>query len=110
MSTTTKSSRLPQLFQAMLARAQTSGTDRSTDLFGGARLAVRCVDGVVTLTISRRGKDVGSTELVTFQRDLVPEGALRWPQDGSQRVVERYDGEWHCVAFRWAIESKEHCR
>jgi hypothetical protein len=107
MTTATKPSRLPQLFAALLARAQTTGDDRSTDLPGGARLAVRCVDGVVTLTISRRTKPLGATEIVTFCRDLVPEGALRWPQDGSQKVVERFDGVWHCVAFRWALGGEE---
>ena len=108
MTTTTRApSRLPQLFAALLARASVTGTDRSTDLPGGARLAVRCVDGVITLTISRRGKPVGSTELVTFCRDLVPAGALRWPEDGTQRAVERYDGQWHCVAFRWALEEAQ---
>lgn len=107
MTTTTRPSRLPQLFAALLARAQVTRTDRSTDLPGGARLAVRCRNNEVTLTISRRGKDVGATELVTFQRDLVPPHALRWPESGAQHIAERYDGSWHCVAFRWALEGGE---
>ena len=92
---------LSSIFTELHRNAARTGLDRATDLRGGARLAVRCREGVVTLTISRKGKRVGDVELVTFRRDCgVPESAVRFPLDEQgQRVV---DGAVHFyIAYRW---------
>lgn len=93
---------LSSIFTELHRNAARTGTDRATDLRGGARLAVRVKEGIVTLTISRKAKKLGDVELVTFKRDCgVPDTATRFPADG-QRLIE-HDGEpWHSVSFRWA--------
>jgi hypothetical protein len=75
------------------------------ELNGGARLAVRVLGDVTTLTISRKQKPVGAVELKTFLRDCgVPESAVRFPQEG-QSVREREGSQWHSVTYRWRNES-----
>jgi hypothetical protein len=83
--------------QAKLQAART-GTDRPLDLKGGARLVVRVHDGIVTLTISRKGKRLGATELVTFQQHCaIPAEAARYPAEG-----QGLKGDAYYVAYRWA--------
>ena len=55
---------LSSLYQELHRRAADTGEDRATTLKGGARLAVRVAQGIVTLTISRKGKQLGATEIV----------------------------------------------
>lgn len=89
------------MYQELHRRAAETGQDRAIDLRGGARLAVRVQEGVVTLTISRQKKPLGATEIEVFRRDCgVPSTAIRFPLDaqGSRTV----DGVlWHYIAFRW---------
>jgi len=88
--------------------AQETGNDAARELHGGARLAVRVVGDVTTLTISRKTKRVGDTELKTFVRDCgVPSDAIRFPQEG-QNPREAVDGTtWWYVAYRWREETSE---
>jgi hypothetical protein len=92
---------LANIFLEMKRRATQTGEERATDLRGGARLAVRVQAGVVTLTISRKAKKVGSTELEVFKRDCgVPSAAIRFPQEGQNtRTVE--DVLYYYIAYRW---------
>jgi len=92
---------LANLYTELHRRARESGEDRALDLKGGARLAVRVLDGVTTLTISRKGKRLGDTELVTFKRDCgVPTDAIRFPPDG-----QGLKGDAYYVAYRWRDET-----
>ena len=92
---------LSSLYTELHRAAARTGTDRSIDLRGGARIAVRVQDGVVTLTISRKSKHIGDAELITFKRDCtVPETAVRFPLEG-QRIIERDGVVWHSVSYRW---------
>jgi hypothetical protein len=64
-------------------------------------LAVRVQAGVVTLTISRKAKRIGDTELITFKRDCgVPDSAVRFPLD-EQGTKEHDGATWHFITFRW---------
>jgi hypothetical protein len=91
---------LANLFMELKIQAARNQTDRALDLKGGARLAVRVVDGVTTLTISRKGKRLGDTELVTFKRDCaIPPDAARYPAEG-----QGLKGDSWYVAFRWSDE------
>lgn len=100
MSTTTTA--LARLAAETRRRAQATGQDRALDLRGGARIAYRCRDGVVTLTISRKLKPLGDVELITFKRDCgVPDDATRIPAEG-QGVKARDGATWHYVSFRWS--------
>jgi hypothetical protein len=86
-------------------RARESGEDRSLDLKGGARIAVRVSDGVTTLTISRSKKPLGATEIETFKRDLgIPATAIRFPLEG-QRQIARDGQTWHAITYRWREET-----
>jgi hypothetical protein len=88
---------LANMFLEAKIQAARTGTDRPLELRGGARLVVRSIDGVVTLTISRSKKRVGDTELVTFRRDCgVPSDAARFPAEGQGQHGE----SWY-VAYRW---------
>lgn len=96
---------LANMYAELHRNAARSGEDRALDLRGGARIAVRVLGGVTTLTISRKGKKVGDTELTTFRRDCgVPETAARYPAEGQQ-VRERDGAQWHAITYRWADES-----
>lgn len=92
---------LSSVYQELHRRAKETGEDRATTLRGGARLAVRVQDTVVTLTISRKSKRLGDVEIVTFKRDCnVPESAIRFPLEGQNtRTVE--DVVWHSISYRW---------
>lgn len=92
---------LSSIYTELHRNAARTRTDRVVELKGGARLAVRVSAGVVTLTISRKEKKVGDTELIVFKRDCgVPETAARIPLDG-QRTSERGGATWHSVSFCW---------
>lgn len=94
---------LASIYLQLHRRAAETNTDRSYELKGGAKIAVRVRDGVTTLTIARKGKKVGATELETFRRDCgVPATASRWPTDDQ---ATRHDDEgllWFYIAYRWA--------
>jgi hypothetical protein len=88
---------LANMFLEAKIQAARTGTDRPLELRGGARLVVRSVGGVITLTISRPKKRVGDTELITFRRDCgVPPDACRYPAEGQGQHGE----SWY-VAYRW---------
>ena len=95
---------LANMYLELLRRARETGEDRAQTLKGGARIAVRSIDGVTTLTISRKGKALGATEIETFKRDCgVPSDAIRFPEEGQN--VKPRDGEtWHYIAYRWRDE------
>lgn len=87
--------------------AQETGADQARELRGGARLGVRVLGDITTLTISRKSKRIGDVELRTFVRDCgVPATAIRFPLDG-QTVRERDGAQWHSVTFRWRDEVSE---
>ena len=97
---------LANLYTELHRRARESGEDRALDLRGGARLAVRVLDSVTTLTISRKGKALGSTEIETFKRDCgVPSTAIRFPLEG-QRTIERDGATWHAITYRWREDGE----
>jgi hypothetical protein len=90
---------LANMFVEMKRRARETGDDRATDLKGGARLAVRVRSDVIT--ISRKEKALGATEVETFKRDCgVPATAERLP-DAGQRTRERDGATWHTITYRW---------
>lgn len=95
---------LSSLYTELHRAAARTGTDRPLDLKGGARIAVRVRDGVVTLTISRgKGKKLSTAEIDTFKRDCgVPESAARYPAEGQGQR-----GDSWFVAFRWAEGDSE---
>jgi hypothetical protein len=92
---------LSSIYTELHRNAARTGQDRAMELKGGARLAVRVKAGIVTITISRKGKKVGDTELVTFKRDCnVPSAAVRIPaEDQHTRTIEGV--VWHSVSFCW---------
>lgn len=94
---------LASMYTELHRQAARTGQDRRLELKGGAALAVRVQAGVITLTISRKGKRLGDTELVTFRRDCgVPATAIRYPVDEQ---ATRKDGAgllWYFVAYRWS--------
>jgi len=94
---------LSSIFTELHRNAARTGQDRSQNLAGGARIAVRVKEGVVTLTISRgKGKRLSDSEIETFKRDCtVPSSAVRFPLEG-QRTIEREGAVWHSISFRWA--------
>lgn len=93
---------LSSLYTELHRQAERHGEDRAVELKGGARLAVRCIDGVTTLTISRKGKKLGDTEIVTFKQHCgVPETATRYPAEG-QNTRDADGVAWFYVAYRWA--------
>lgn len=93
---------LSNLYTELHRRAAASGEDRALDLKGGARLAVRVQGNVTTLTIARKEKPLGATEIETFKRDCgVPVGAERLP-DAGQRLRVRDGVTWHTISYRWA--------
>lgn len=93
---------LANLFMELKIQAARNQSDRALDLKGGARLAVRVLDGVTTLTISRKMKRLGDVEIVTFQQQCgVPSTAIRFPLEG-QRTIERDGATWHAITYRWA--------
>ena len=99
---------LADLFMQLKIQAERTGTDRRLDLKGGARLAVRVQDGVTTLTISRKAKKVGATELETFRRDCaIPAYASRWPHEQQTTRTDEQGELWWYVAYRWRERDNE---
>jgi hypothetical protein len=96
---------LSAIYQELHRRARETGEDRAQTLTGGARIAVRVQEGIVTLTISRPKRHVGATELEVFKRDCgVPAEAVRFPQeDQNTRTVG--DVTWFYVAYRWSDDG-----
>lgn len=93
---------LESLFREAKARAATTQTDRPLNLKGGARLVVRVQGDVITLTIARKIKRVGDTELITFKRDCnVPSNAIRFPLEGQNQRTDAEGVLWHYIAYRW---------
>lgn len=92
---------LSHIYEALHHQAARSGEPRGQTLTGGARITVRVLGGVTTLTISRRGKHVGDTELMVFRRDCgVPETAERRPSEGQSHMT--HEGSvWFYLSFRW---------
>ena len=92
---------LSSIYTELHRQAARTGTDRATDLRGGARIAVRVQAGIVTLTISRKARRLGDTEIVTFKRDCgVPVSAIRFPQE-DQGTKEHEGALYYYVAYRW---------
>lgn len=84
-----------------------SGRDVSHDLKGGARLAVRVRGDQVTLTIARKGVEVGQVEERTFRRDcFVPTSAERIPKEGQSTRSEG-SATWYLVGYRWEDNWQE---
>lgn len=97
---------LSAIYQELHRRARETGEDRGQTLTGGARIAVRVREGVVTLTISRAKKKVGSTELEVFKRECgVPSAAVRFPQE-EQNTRTVGEVTWWYVAYRWMEDSE----
>ena len=92
---------LEALYLELYRNAERTGEDRSLDLRGGARLALRVRAGVVTLNIMRKGKQLGDRELAVFREKCgVPADAQRWPVDGQgERAIG--DVTWRYVAYVW---------
>jgi hypothetical protein len=95
------------IYQELLRNAKRTGEDRRHDFRGGARLAVRVRDNVITLTIARKIKRVGDTELLTFYRDCdVPRHATRWPANNEQATRTDDAGvTWYVLAFQWSEDK-----
>jgi len=92
---------LSAIYAELHRRAKDSGEPRGQTLTGGARLTVRVIGDATTLTISRKGKLVGETELATFRAACgVPADAERRPVTGQNRM--EHDGAtWYYCSFRW---------
>lgn len=94
---------LASIYLQLHHQAARTNTDRRYDLKGGARIAVRVQQGVTTLTIARKGKKVGATELETFKRDCgVPAYASRWPADDQATRNDDAGLLWFYITYRWA--------
>lgn len=96
---------LTGIYTDLHRQAARTGQDRRQELKGGARIAVRVRDGVVTLTISRKGKKLGDVEITTFRRDCgVPATATRYPLDEQGTRKDEAGAQWWCVTYRWGEE------
>ena len=99
--------RLTDIYAELVRSAQRSGQDRGHTFSGGARIAVRVAGKITTLTISRSGKLVGDTELITFKRDCgVPPHARRIPDVGQARRLDDAGQAWHYVAYCWQEDAQ----
>ena len=98
---------LESLFLQTKIQAARTGTDRPLNLKGGARLVVRVQDGIVTLTIARKAKKVGDTELITFKDHCgVPVDAIRFPLEGQNTRTDAAGVAWSYVAYRWREDER----
>jgi len=98
---------LSSIYTELHRNAARTGQDRAMELKGGARLAVRVQAGVVTLTLSRKAKKLGATEIEVFKRDCgVPETAIRFPVEG-QRLSDHEGEPWHSITYRWREDGSE---
>jgi hypothetical protein len=100
---------LTQVAAELLKQARRTHEDRAADLAHGARIAFRVEQyeacAVVTLSIARKGKPVGTSEEVTFKRYCnVPPGATRYPETPEQQRLHRDGQEWHRILYRWTEE------
>lgn len=93
--------KLALLYDHLLTRAVKTGEDQHADLKGGARLAVRARDGVITVSFCRPHKRLGDIEEVTFRAVCqVPASAVRIPAEGQkERLASAV--VWYIVAYRW---------
>jgi hypothetical protein len=111
-------SKIAQLYNHLLSRAQATGDLQRADLRGGARLYVRCEADTITVSFARRSKHLSDTEIVTFRRHCdVPASAERLPASGQAerkptvRVDDAEHGPmdvpqtWYVVAYRWSITN-----
>lgn len=101
----TAPSYLARLFGHLLAGARLNGRTHRMTLAGGAHVAVAVRDGMITVSISRLGVDVGAVEERTFRREFaIPDDAERIPAVGQGRRVLGHpttvQGDYHYVAFR----------
>jgi hypothetical protein len=115
-------SKIAQLYNHLLSRAQATGDVQKADLRGGARLYVRCEDGAITVSFARKSKNLSDTEIVTFRRHCdVPAAAERLPASGQaeRKTTARIDDAehgpidvletWHVVGYRWSTDhATEH--
>lgn len=97
---------LARLFGHLLAGARLNNRTHRMALAGGARVAVAVRDGLITVSISRHGVDVGAVEERTFRREFaIPDEAERIPAVGQGRRMLGHQtttqGDHHYVAFRW---------
>ncbi|HEU4328827.1 MAG TPA: hypothetical protein VFS21_37165 [Roseiflexaceae bacterium] len=98
--------KLADLYKIALQGAMVSGQDRRVNLPHGGRMAVRARNGVVTLTLARRGAPVGDRELLTYRTHCgVPADAERIPAEG-QRTREEGGATWHYLAYQWKQEER----
>ena len=97
---------LATLYQQLVTQATRSERDRSADLPGGARIAVRVRDGQQTVTFSRMRVRLGVTELMTFVRHCaIPNEARRIPGQLSEQGQRVVDGVvWWYVAYTWSVQ------
>jgi hypothetical protein len=93
---------LINMYTHLLDRARASGQDRHVDLHGGARVAVRVKDGLITVSIARTPQRLGDVEIITFHKHFqIPAHAVRFPEEGqAKRTVDKTD--WWMIGWTWA--------
>jgi hypothetical protein len=96
---------LREIARDLLTQARESGQDCARTLSHGARLAYRVRDGLIWLSLARKGALLGLSEIETFKAQCgVPPNARRIPAEG-QRAQELHGETWHQVVFCWSEES-----
>lgn len=102
--------KLTDIYAELRRQAERTGQDRAIELTGGARLCVRVRDDLVTLSIARKARPVGTTEEQTFRVNCgVPPTATRWPSEGQHQ--RKHGGiVYHQVVYRWqeGVPHAEH--
>lgn len=107
---TTTRHTLPALWRTLLHNARRTGQKRQMDLRGGARLGVRVRDGWIILTIARKDKPVGDTELGTFRRICgVPATADRRPPHSQAVLVDEAGTTWQYLIYVWEDRPDDTC-
>jgi hypothetical protein len=92
---------LDTLFAHLLRRARATGKLQTAKLHGGARVAVKVLDGRVSVSIGRSGAPVGASEEQTFRRFFkVPAHAQRRPVAG-QAHKPLDDQDWNVIGWIW---------
>ena len=99
--------KLEAVYDHLLTKATRSGQDEHADLKGGARLALRVMDGQIALTIARSPQRVGDRELITFRQICrVPETAKRIPE--TDQAARRVEGKtWWTIGWVWTEEPQQ---
>ena len=88
---------LARIFADLRGDARATGGDARRTLKGGAIVAVRERDGVITVNLQRHGTPVGAVELNTFRKHAnIPDDAERIPAEGQGQR-----GDLYYVAYRW---------